>query len=930
LIRKEILADYRRLIEVVARRNQNQAVGYRSLMTDLIAEDLASLSAPGSSEPLGAGGQNAGPTGSNNFAMLQRPRLSSRGDRGPTSSVTVVHAPAGYGKSCLLDQWQAELERAGPPPLRIEARATGAYVSHGNARRKARRSHLEVVALLANWQSTSAYGIVLIDNGHFLPDATQRVILDMFLGGRDSAHRVVVATRWLPGIPLSRAKALGQLSYLDAQDLSFSSDEVAALVSLNTGAAALLPEQIAAVADLAEGWPLAQSLCLSRQIAAGASGAVSPMNAELALIHDFINEEIIQQQSPRVRDFLYRTAPLLLIESELCNAVLATSDSALLIKELGRSGLFLGQRQDQANGYRYHRLFARSLRALASQADPAGTRHIATRAIDWFESRNLVREAFDQAADIEDWDRAARIFDQHCVSAYSDGRGQELATMALRFPRTALENYPRAMVYAARVASLRWRFGVVENLLHRAAEQIRTNKLAGGDPTEFDRLMLHCRMLLAQFEDNQADAERICVELLEHCDHFDHHTRGTIYGSLLYARRELFNFSETSELEAAGVREFNHCGSQYGMVLHLCIAGTARAMTGDMASAVRQLTKAMKVAAAVENDRRIVEFPAALLAELHYERNELDRSRSLLSQYFPSMQMGFVDQYIAAYITDARLKHIGGGSAEAHLRLDEGLSLAETHALDRLRHHVVAERIRLFIVDGAIKEALRLGTHEGLLGLADEVVPKQGCTSRDEVRAKSWVRLAVLRGATIEACRIARKWLKFTTDANALRASIQWEIVLAHCQAVHGDDFQAQRTLRSAVSRAAPGVCVRSFLDEGSNVRSLLKRQHDASRISTGMVDRFVAELMDCDSRERAPTRADGVKIKPSGQDPLSQREVDILQMASAGMRNVDIAKRVGLTEGSVKWYLQQIYDRIGVRRRAGAIERARELGLLH
>lgn len=885
-------------------------------MTDLIAEDLSSLAVSISPEA------PSDIARSDRFVRLPRSRLSSTGPRGPSSNVTFVHAPAGFGKSCLLDQWQQEIEPTGLPILRIDARPTGAFIAYGRTGRKELRPHQELIAVLTSWQSRALRGMVLIDNGHVLPTDTQQALLELFLDGEPQKHRLVITARHLPDIPLSRAKALGHVACVTAADLSFTASEVDALLALQP-ATALPQDQIASIADLTEGWPLALNLCLSQM--ARDHDDVPSITAPLDLIHDFLCEEVIQPQPPEVQDFLYRTAFLPSILPNLCNAIFSASDSMARIKELTRRGLLIGPREG-ADGHRYPKLLARSLRLLARQERPDLTLALAARATDWLEAQNLMREAFDQAAEIEDWHRAAKIFDQHCSSAYADGRGQQLAAMALRIPRSVMENYPRVMVYAARVSSLRWRFNVVETLLRQVAELIRTNRLNSGDPAEFNRLMLHCRMLLAQFEDNQSDAERICMELLQHGDAFDHHTRGTIHGSLLYARRELFKLSEVADLEAAGLREFNRSGSHFSLVLHQCIAATVRTLTGDASGAIRLLTEAMRIAALVENDKQIIAFPATLLAEIHYERNELDQSRSLLAKHFPSMQAGFVDQYVAAYVTDARLKHAAGQLADAHKRLDEGLALADAHALERLRHHIIAERLRFLIETGAEKDALRLGKQEGLIGSASDVIPLPGCSSRDEVRAKSWVRLANLRNASAEAQRVARRWMKFTADANALQASIRWEILLAHCQAASGDDVQAQRTLRAAVTRALPDICLRSFLDEGQIIRDLLKRQIEASHIKAGAIDRFIAELLTQPEQasQTAPPRA-----HPVSQDLLSDREIDILRMASGGMKNSEIAKRIGLTEGSVKWYLQQIYDRIGVRRRAGAIDRARELGLM-
>jgi LuxR family maltose regulon positive regulatory protein len=178
-------------------------------------------------------------------------------------------------------------------------------------------------------------------------------------------------------------------------------------------------------------------------------------------------------------------------------------------------------------------------------------------------------------------------------------------------------------------------------------------------------------------------------------------------------------------------------------------------------------------------------------------------------------------------------------------------------------------------------------------------------------------------------------WKRFALKAGAITPAMRWEILLAQAYAALAQPARSQRELRNALGRAVTGGHVRSFIDEGTPVRRLLQDQLEASTIQTSPTDALVVSLLDAFAAE-AIADADALSVlqaSESGQTtsftPLTRTQIEILQMASAGLQNREIARRIGMTEGSVKWYMQQIFNKIGVRKRAGALERARSLGLL-
>jgi LuxR family maltose regulon positive regulatory protein len=151
---------------------------------------------------------------------------------------------------------------------------------------------------------------------------------------------------------------------------------------------------------------------------------------------------------------------------------------------------------------------------------------------------------------------------------------------------------------------------------------------------------------------------------------------------------------------------------------------------------------------------------------------------------------------------------------------------------------------------------------------------------------------------------------------------------------ISGDLRAAQRALREATTHGAASRQIRSFIDEGPVVRTLLARTYEADLEVLHPADAFAAELLETFDKEvgakrHAPRSAASAASTEGLYGKLSVKEREILALVSSGMRNREVAQKLGMTEGSVKWYMQQVYDKIGTRRRLQAVERARQFGVI-
>jgi LuxR family maltose regulon positive regulatory protein len=173
---------------------------------------------------------------------------------------------------------------------------------------------------------------------------------------------------------------------------------------------------------------------------------------------------------------------------------------------------------------------------------------------------------------------------------------------------------------------------------------------------------------------------------------------------------------------------------------------------------------------------------------------------------------------------------------------------------------------------------------------------------------------------------VIRNWRGFCEARGAQLATVRWSVLLAQALLLSEGTRSAQRILREAMAVAAPLGAMRAFLDEGAAIRTLLEYCCQGQTDPANPVDNFALSLLAVSGGTVPGVRKD----EPEGvYDSLTDRELEVLQQVSMGMRNREVAERLGMTEGSIKWYMQQIFDKLGTRSRLQAVERARRLGLI-
>lgn len=875
--------------------------------------------------------------------QIRREHLAAMIDAIDASRVTSVHAPAGYGKTMTALQWAGQLKERGRDILWLAARAGIASLDDfvaalGTAAEEAGLDWRGLPAgtpahvRLAQLATSSRRPVLVLDDAQLLGPDVFDLVARIVSGARDSLTTIIVS-RSVRSIPIARLRALGYLVEVGPRDLRFSLGETLELIarSSRTPVDAAMVEQL--VADT-EGWPAGITLARAIQ-QKDWSGPGEEQVQPSGLRREFetyFKEEVVLPEPKKVRDFLIATCVLDDLTPAACAAATGLDDSRTMLEHVEEAGLFLEAVDADRSSYRYHRLFREVALRRLNDRDPARAAAIQKRVSHYFAESGQPELALDHAVRSGD-----RLFLADQLEALAEpltyrGNLYRVAELAIGMSSSVLGTRPRLALAIAwrRIRSLA--FESAESMIALAEAELAARREREETETpELRHLAMmieHRRIMCAAARDQMPLVEQSAPVLLRQFGDDEPYLSCTLLAQLMTARRELYHFHDMLKLEAEARRAVLRPGTDFATISLKATIAPTLATLGKVGTAERLLREALSYAEkhAAPQGGGIAALPALPLAELLYDIGKLDEVRTLVDAYLePARDWGFVDQLAAGHIVRARLIFNDGNLIGAVKALEETQLLAIECGLDRLRAYAIGEQVRMLIRSGEGKQARAILQASGLAPEA-EPYPTLNPTRQNESIAIAWLRIEMHGHRLVQARKVAKRWSEFVRRNGAIRSAVLFELLLAEIAVLAGDRSEARRAVREAVTLSAAPGWTQVFLDEGEAIGSLLAEAYGEGPALDSVPDRFGQRLVAAFAGTPATAEEDGEYGLSSR---LVNREVEILRMVSGGLRNREIGNRLGLTEGTVKWYMQQIYDKLGVRRRPQAVTRARQLGVL-
>jgi len=872
--------------------------------------------------------------------VVFRRRLIDRLNKGFSQmpGITLVSAPAGFGKTTLISEWVIACERPvawlsldeGDNDLTrfltyFVAALQRVVPSFGErildmlqaSQMQPPPAESILTALLNEIITIPDYFLLVLDDYHMIDSKVVDRALAFLLDHQPPQMHLVIATRQDPDLPLARLRARGKLTELRAADLRFTFSEAAEFLHEGMGLK-LSAENIAALETRTEGWIAGLQLAaLSMQEHQDVESFIQSFTGSHHFVMDYLMEEVLQQQPGIVQKFLLHTSILNRMCGPLCDAVLL--DSSIpgdeTLQYLERANLFLIPLDNERRWYRYHHLFADLLRQRLRQHFNAETKvgehrlnELHIRASQWYEDNGLQMEAFQHAAAGKDIERAERLVDGKGIPLHLSGGVAPILEWLESLPSDVLNTRPSLWWrHAAMLLINGQTMGVADKL--QAAESGLANILQGTVPDAQTRNLIGLiAMASATLALTRYDVKAMLAQshrALEYLDPKSLFQRANAnwtlgYAYILQGERVLARqaFTESVALSEAA-------GAMFPLILATIGVGLVQELDNEFYQAAETYRRILQWAG--DHPQQIIGEAHLGLARIYYEWNDLDAAEQHTQQslHLARQYENIIDRYVISEVFLVRLKLAQGdveGAANILVQTDQ--SVRQHNFVHRVSE-VATAQVLTFLRQGNLAAAAHLvQTHDLPLLIQARVLLARGEAS-----------------ATIQVLESYRQQVEANVWQDERLKALVLQSLAFHA---NSENDNAMQTLYEALALAEPSGFIRIFVDEGLPMAELL-----SEAAMQGMIPEYVDKLLAAIEHE---TQAHVQRSTFSSQSliqPLSPRELEVLQLIAQGLSNDEIGKRLFLALDTVKGHNRKIYEKLQVQRRTEAVARARELGLL-
>ena len=883
--------------------------------------------------------------------LVLRPRLIERLSGAAEATLTLVSAPAGFGKTTVLTEWLTGADERSAAWLSLDERdndpvvfwtyliaalqtavdrvATGAL-----AVLEERHTSIDGVltALLNGLDAVEGNVVLVLDDYHVIASRDVHEQMAFLLERLPSQVHLVISTRADPALPLARLRARGELVEVRAADLRFTAEEAGAYLDRTMGLT-LSAREIAALDARTEGWIAALQLAaLSLQGREDVAGFIAGFTGDDRYVVDYLVEEVLQRQPDEVRDFLLETAILSGLSGPLCDVVIGRDGGTAMLEALDRANLFLVPLDDRRQWYRYHHLFADVLQARLRAERPDLVPGLHRRAADWHARNGEPGEAIRHALAAGDPGRAADLVELAMPAARQNRQETTLRHWFEQLPEHVLRDRPVLRAGYAGAILVHGELGGVEEHLRDAERWLAAaesgDTAAGVAASGADDAVVHAvRSQVAVYRAAQARMTGDLPATMAHARRVldlagddEHLVRGSAAGLLglahwtdgdLAAAHHWWTESQV-QLDRAG-----HHSDTLGVAIALADIDIACGRLREAGATYRSgLSMAQRHASAVLRGTADMHIG---LSELSLELGDLDAARRHLAASAElGDSAGLPQNRHRSRVAAARLRAAEGDLDGAVELLDEAERVYVSDMFPDVRP-IPALRARMRLAQGQVPEAFRWARERGVAA-GDEVSYSR------EFEHLTLARILLAQHAASgerrcvdEATGLLERLLKAAEEGERTGSVIEISVLLALARRAGGDLPGALRSLERALALAEPEGHVRLFVDAQPGITPLLR-----TLAERGVSRPYALRLLAAGPiPDRRPATQQGIV------EPLSSRELEVLRLLASDLDGPAIARQLFVSLNTVRTHTRNVYAKLGVNSRRSAVRRATELDLL-
>jgi LuxR family maltose regulon positive regulatory protein len=862
-------------------------------------------------------------------------------DEGFERKLTLISAPAGFGKTTLLVDWVHRhkipaawfsVDKADNDPphfltyviLGLQSLEAGIGKAALTMLNSPQPPPIEsvLINLINDVSRISNDRVLVLDDYHLIDAGPIHDLIAFLLENLPEQVHMIIATRSDPPLPLARVRSQNLLTELRAADLGFTVDETASLFNQSLNVQLSGPD-IQLLETRTEGWPAGLQLAaLSLQGRADPSDFIKGFKGDNRYIADYLTEEVLSRQPEHLRNFLLQTAILGRLCGPLCDAVTDQENSRQVLTTLEKANLFVIPLDDERYWYRYHHLFADLLeqRLRRNQGDRVPDLH--RRASQWFAQNGFKNEAVDHALVAQDNDYAAQLMEEIAEIDWDRARESRLLGWFKKLPDEHLDANPKLCIFYAREL---FKSGYVEDAekkLRIAGHLLDSNSIGASKKEGLLGRIAVIRAYISTRKGDLSGTITFSKQALKLLPRRDLNWRsvaattlgmGYVTGELVVQQRA---FVEAMKISKAAGNAYYHifAGSCLGSILF------RRGKLKETEDLNRQL-----LSLAIENGIEQTGIAGSLygsLGNILCEWNDFEEGMRLLNKGIELSELGRDPVILAScQIGLVRALMYRMDIAAALKLMDEITERAGNFALPPwITGPISAFKVFFWLASGDLNAAVNWA-QERELSIDDKI------SNLYQLEYLTLAHILIAQKKLEEADCLLQRLIETAKAGDHVYMMIEMRLCRLTIFMLKAEKPLAMAELQSALALAEPGGFIMIFVGKGKPVAVLLEeivavktRDHDASRagFSLSYARRILSAF-----KAATPPKVEGLL------DPISERELEVLHLIAAGLSNREIAEKLFISLNTVKTHTKNINSKLDVNNRTRAVAKAKELGLL-
>ncbi|EFH89857.1 LuxR C-terminal-related transcriptional regulator [Ktedonobacter racemifer] len=905
---------------------------------------------------------------SSSHALIPRPRLIELLNTSLECALTLVSAPAGFGKTTLLSTWIRSLPPERPqiawvsldegdnePTLfwryaftALDSRQPGlctqliTYLQTHQA--PPLRSVLQT--LMNRLAEQSEQFLLILDDYHLITEQAIHTSLSYLVEHLPPQLHLILATRADPPLPISLLRARGHLLEVRTDQLRCSPDEVKTFLK-KMARIHLSQHMVEEVATRIEGWLVGlQLLALSLQGLADPSDLLKEVSGSQRYIFDYLIEEVFQRQSPSVQTFLLHTSILRRFSAPLCDAILEQSGSQQMLEQLERANLFIVSLDTQRHWYRYHILFAKALRHLLEQTQPALVPLLHHRAGQWYAQHGRLNEAISHTITAQEWQLAADLIEQVSILIWGSSEHAMLRRWLEKLPTEMIRSRPRLCLAYAKTLFMVSSYTTIERWLQDAETTLGgtsptlTNEAAGTGAVSLSEQRLRDNLLgeitayraiiTGYYLGEGHSTLAFCQEALTHLAEQSLLARAEVAYAQSLAYHSFGDIVAATQGTKEATALAQAAGDTSSTILYMCRTAYSLLLRGKLHEVVQIAQQAALLGTTP------VGLPHAMMcwayifhADVLREWNRLDEALELVLQGVQLSEQ--TETIVALYLGYTLLMGIHLAREEldaarlAYQKAEE--VLAKTYSPYRRDAYLIVHWVQFWLAGGELERARNWAQERAQQA---NVHSPLACEREDVARA----RILLAQKMPTEALSLLDSLQVRAEKQERWSHVIEMKVLQALAHSMCDEDREACAILAQAVQLAEPENYTRIFVDEGARMKALLShlREQERKKGPTAYLDALLAAFSSESVTHISPKGGDQSRGRIQERplvEPLSERELEVLHLIARGDSNQKIAEMLMITLDTVKRHVTHIFEKLGVSNRVQAVARARALDWL-